>query len=396
MQVTVRSGDTFWYYSQLFQVPLGLIAASNPAVNPALLQPGQAVQIPGYVTDAYSIQAGDTLWKLAASMGRPVDALLLVNPGIRPEALTVGQTVRIPRRINQWVVNVNRPYNYAALTEDLRRLTELYPFLRQRSIGNSVMNKPIPEIVVGVGNRRVHANGSFHANEWITTPVLVGFLNEYALSLTNGRSIGGQNPNTLYQAVTLSVVPMVNPDGVDLVVNGPPAAEPYRSEVLRINGGSTDFSGWKANIRGVDLNDQFPAFWEREAERGQQQPAPRDYPGTAPLTEPEANAIARLTGESNFNRVLAYHTQGEVIYWGFMGFEPPESARLVNLMSEVSGYEPIRYVESYAGYKDWFIQYWRRPGFTVELGLGVNPLPLDQFGSIYQAGANILLAAMYG
>lgn len=95
--------------------------------------------------------------------------------------------------------------------------------------------------------------------------------------------------------------------------------------VLAINDGSTDFSGWKANIRGVDLNNQFPARWEIEAARKRQRPAPRDYPGPAPLTEPESQAMARLTRESNFDRVLAYHTQGEVIYWGFENLQPPEA-----------------------------------------------------------------------
>ncbi|MNZ75627.1 Gamma-D-glutamyl-L-diamino acid endopeptidase 1 [compost metagenome] len=188
---------------------------------------------------------------------------------------------------------------------------------------------------------------------------------------------------------------MVNPDGVDLVVNGPPSEEPYRSDVLRINGGSDDFSGWKANIRGVDLNNQFPALWEREAARGPREPAPRDYAGTGPLTEPESQAIANLTRSRSFNRVLAFHTQGKVIFWGFEGLEPPESETLANEFARVSGYEPIRYTDSSAGYKDWFIQDWRRPGFTIEVGRGTNPLPLTQLEEIYQESLGILLASLY-
>lgn len=201
--------------------------------------------------------------------------------------------------------------------------------------------------------------------------------------------------NSIYQSTTLSLVPMVDPDGVDLVINGLPSQEPYRSDVLAINGGSEDFSGWKANIRGVDLNNQFPALWELEAERGPRVPAPRDYAGTGPLTEPESQAMAALTRNNNFSRVLAFHTQGKVIFWGFQGLEPPESEILANEFARVSGYEPIRYVDSYAGYKDWFIQDWRRPGFTIELGQGTNPLPLTQFEQIYQESLGILLVALY-
>jgi len=68
---------------------------------------------------------------------------------------------------------------------------------------------------------------------------------------------------------------------------------------------------------------------------------------------------------------------------------------IVREFARVSGYEPVRYVDSHAGYKDWFIQDWRRPGFTVELGLGVNPLPLEQFEEIYQESLGILLASLY-
>lgn len=164
---------------------------------------------------------------------------------------------------------------------------------------------------------------------------------------------------------------------------------------MEINAGSTDFSGWKANIRGVDLNNQYPALWDVEAEQKTSQPAPGDFPGYQPLTEPESIAMANLTRESNFDRVLAYHTQGKVIFWGYQGLEPAESQTIVNEFARVSGFRPIRYVESFAGYKDWFIQEWRRPGFTIELGRGVNPLPLTQFDEMYQENLGIFLASLY-
>lgn len=68
---------------------------------------------------------------------------------------------------------------------------------------------------------------------------------------------------------------------------------------------------------------------------------------------------------------------------------------IVKEFNRVSGYEPIRFVDSYAGYKDWFIQDFRQPGFTVELGQGVNPLPLEQFDEIYQESIGIFLASLY-
>ncbi|HET7628461.1 MAG TPA: M14 family metallopeptidase [Bacillales bacterium] len=395
MRITIRRGDTLWYVSQLFNVPLQLLIDSNPNVNPQSLAVGKEIDVPGYITESYTIKSGDTFWEIATRRRLSLETLLRANPRMDPLRLRVGETIRIPVRVTDLVVNWRTQYDYETLTRDINRLVDIYPFLRRNRAGNSVMGKEIAELRIGNGPKNVHFDGSFHANEWTTTPMLMRFVNEYLIALTNRGTIRGLYMAPFYSETSLSVVPMVNPDGVNLVIHGLPDQEPYRSQVLRINNGSTDFSGWKANINGVDLNDQFPARWYIEARRREQQPSPANYPGTAPLTEPEAQAIARLTRERNYNRVLAFHTQGEVIYWGFLGYEPPESRVLVNEFSRVSGYRAVRYVDSYAGYKDWFIQEWRRPGFTVEMGTGPKPIPLGQFAEIYQENLGIFLASLY-
>ena len=48
-------------------------------------------------------------------------------------------------------------------------------------------------------------------------------------------------------------------------------------------------------------------------------------------------------------------------------------------------------ITSYAGYKDWFIEKFRRPGYTIEVGLGENPLPISQFNKIYSDNIKVLL-----
>lgn len=395
MDIFARPGDSFWNFSQVFKMPLQLIIDSNRNINTQILTTGQRIQIPGFVATNYKIQTGDSLCLIAQRLNLPLYSLLLVNPNLEPNRLQVGQMIKIPQRITWRLINGKQNFDYDIMMNDIRRLLAVYPFLQTAPIGNSVLKREIPEILVGSGTKRVHYNGSFHANEWITTPIILTFLNDYLLSLTNQTTIRGLFTFPFYQQTTLSIVPMVNPDGVNLVLNGPPANEPRRSRVVELNNGSLDFSDWKANIRGVDLNDQFPANWDRERARNPKYPGPRDYGGERPLSEPEAIAIADLTRRRDFARVLALHTQGEVIYWGYENLEPPESEVLVNEFSRVSGYESVQTIESYAGYKDWFIQEWRRPGFTVELGSGKNPLPLDQFDEIYQETLGIFLAGLY-
>jgi g-D-glutamyl-meso-diaminopimelate peptidase len=394
LEVQVRRGDTFYYYSQLFYLPLQLIIDSNSDVAGNSLQIGQTVSIPGFYIGNYTIRQGDTFWGIARRRNLSVDALLLLNQSLNPSALQVGEDISIPLRITQPVVMGQQAYSFGILDQDIKRLKNAFPFIRVNEIGESVLGKPLYEIQIGNGEKKVHINASFHANEWITTPILMRFMNDYLLSLTNRGTIRGVVMEPLYSSVTLSLVPMVNPDGVDLVIEGPPPA--LREELIEFNKGNTNFSGWKANINGVDLNNQYPAKWELEKERKEEKnPAPRDFPGYKPLSEPEAIAMAELARSGGLDRVLALHTQGEEFYWGFEGMEPPESEMLAEEFERVSGYRSVRYIDSFAGYKDWFIQEFQRPGFTIELGMGINPLPLSQFDSIYESVLGIFLVSIY-
>ncbi|NQD67716.1 LysM peptidoglycan-binding domain-containing protein [Bacillus haikouensis] len=394
MKIRVRNGDTFWYYSQLFYIPIGLIIDSNPSLDPNGLKIGAEVEIPGFIKESYIIKQGDTFWNIANVWNINVDAILLVNENINPNSLSIGTSIHLPARVITPVVDGKQGYSYSVLEKDISRLKEIYPFMKLNSIGESVLGKPIIQMKIGNGRKKVHMDASFHANEWITTSILMTFINDYLLSLTNVKPIRGVQTLPIYNGVTLSIVPMVNPDGVDLVLKGPP--NNMKDQLVKINKGSSDFTAWKANIRGVDLNNQFPAKWEVEKERKEEkEPAPRDFPGDKPLSEPETIAMAELAKEEVFDRLLALHTQGKEFYWGYEGLEPPEAERLAKDFERVSGYESVRYVDSYAGYKDWYIKEFQKSSFTLELGKGINPLPISQFDEIYRDTLGIFLVAVY-
>lgn len=112
-----------------------------------------------------------------------------------------------------------------------------------------------------------------------------------------------------------------------------------------------------------------------------------------PLTEPEALAVYNFTLSHNFRLVIAYHTQGKEIYWQFLNYNPPRAFEIANAFAETSGYRvaDVPYASSFAGYKDWFIQNYNRPGYTIEAGIGENPLPISQFNDIYRDNIGILV-----
>ena len=293
---------------------------------------------------------------------------------------------------NNAVVPTQTAYTSRLNRQVVDGLKSRYPFIQVGSIGRSVMGREIPYIRIGTGGTQVFYNASFHANENITTPVLLKFVEEYAGAYENNRDLYGVSAQALYENYQLYVVPMVNPDGVDLV-NGALTSGIYYRNARAI---AEDYptipfpSGWKANIDGIDLNLQFPAGWEKAKEikfaQGYTSPAPRDYVGSAPLVAPESAAVYRFTQEHDFSLILAYHTQGQVIYWKYLDYEPERSYEIARYFGDVSGYlvEETPQESGYAGYKDWFIQEYNRPGYTIEVGLGENPLPMSQFAQIYE------------
>lgn len=264
------------------------------------------------------------------------------------------------------------------------------------------MGKKLTVLRIGTGRRQVFYNAAFHANEWITTPVLLKFAEDFADAFVEGRHLHGVRASWLYHGFCLSILPLVNPDGVDLVT-GVLDNEEYEKQAEQISADYPNIpfpQGWKANIEGVDLNLQFPAGWENAKDikyaQGYRSPAPRDFVGDAPLTAPESRAVYEYTKRSQFELILAYHTQGEVIYWKYLDYEPEDSYRIARYFSMVSGYaiEETPSVSGYAGYKDWFIQEYNRPGYTIEAGAGINPLPVSQFAQIYTDNIGILTGGM--
>lgn len=352
----------------------------------------------GYTT--HTINRGDTLWSIAQEYGSRVESIQTANPSIDAQNLKIGTKIYVPFTFSI----VSEKVDYSSILNEyiIEGLAVRYPFLITGSIGQSVMGRDIPYVQIGSGEKQIFYNASFHANEWITSPVLLKFIEEYAKAYAANQSLYGENSRQLFEEYSLFLVPMVNPDGVDLV-NGVLGNTYYENNARRIAASYPDIpypSGWKANIEGVDLNLQFPAGWEQarriKEEQGFIEPAPRDYVGVAPLTAPESISVYDFTIRHDFRLILAYHSQGEVIYWKYLDYEPEDSRRIAEYFGMVSGYtvEETPYASGYAGYKDWFIQDYNRPGYTIEVGTGVNPLPMSQFPQIYEANRYILLGGM--
>lgn len=354
----------------------------------------------GFVT--HTLKKGDSLYALSRQYHSSIRALEAANPGLDPFNLQIGSTVTVP--LSFPVVPTGIDWTSDVLEKSVVGLSARYPFLQVNIIGRSVMGTAIPYIKLGTGPRKVLYNASHHANEWITTPVLMRFTEELSRAYIQETAIGRVSAADLLRQTTLYIVPAVNPDGIDLVTGFLDSGNFYlQAEEISKTYPTIPFpSGWKANIAGTDLNLQYPAGWEQAKEikfaQGYISPAPRDFVGDAPLSAPESRAMYDFTLSVNPDLILAYHTQGQVIYWKYLDFEPEGSRQLAYRFAAESGYtvEETPFASGHAGYKDWFIQHYDRPGYTIEAGLGENPLPVSQFEEIYARNLGILVQAAIG
>lgn len=351
--------------------------------------------------DLWRIQPGDTYSSLAQSFGTTAAAIETANPNRDPNNLPVGQLLVVPMEFP--VVPADTPMTSELLRYVLRGLEARYPMLSEDIIGQTEFGRPIYRLSVGTGRRVVYYNAAHHANEWITTPLVLSCLEQLLQTMALQESLMDIDIRALMRENRLYLVPMVNPDGVDLVNGAVSDQERAAAETISQNYPSIPFpDGWKANLRGVDVNLNYPAGWDQAKEikygLGFTSPAPRDFVGTDPLSEAESRAMFNTTENLDPELTIAWHTQGKEIYWKFLDMEPQGARLLGKQMAEFSGYglEEIPYGSSFAGYKDWFIQDFDRPGYTIEAGAGTNPLPLSQLPEMVRDNLPIFLLGLTG
>ena len=278
-------------------------------------------------------------------------------------------------------------YEYGLLREKIDLLCKKYTFLRKKSIGKSVLGKDIYALSLGKEQDYSLYAAAFHGSEHITTNVIMMWLEDICISLSKNEPLGKIDIAKALSHKGIIIVPSVNPDGCDISISGAPACYEKAREIERMTMGN--FETYNANFRGVDINHNFDAGWNelhiKERRAGILGPSPGRFGGTSPESEPETKALCDLCRRIYIRQAFALHSQGRVIYWSFGKRLPKRAGKIAELLSGESGYAldyPLPLADG-GGFKDWFIERFDRPGFTIEIGKGKNPLPIESAREIY-------------
>ncbi|WP_018248661.1 M14 family zinc carboxypeptidase [Orenia marismortui] len=289
------------------------------------------------------------------------------------------------------IITATSDYTYSKMKEQINQLNKRYKKIKTSSIGNSVANRNLYLLRLGNGKKKIAVVGGFHGRESITSLLVLKLIEDYS----KNKSINNYNLKKILNQTSFYFIPMINPDGVEIAVNGIKNLKD-KNFYIKANEGSSNFKRWKANARGVDLNKQFNADWEEV--KAEDQPHFAHYKGSKAESEPESKALADLSRKERFDAIIAFHNSGNVIYWYYNQNTDTykRDYLLAKKISSVNHYKLITPDESNkkaAGYKDWFIKKFNKPGFTIEIGntKSEEQLPAFNLNKYFKENRTVLL-----
>lgn len=283
-------------------------------------------------------------------------------------------------------------YTPARLYADLDSLEHRYPdWIKVTCRDTTVQGNPIPVVWFGCRDFEtpsVMVQASMHAREYMSSQLVMALLERYAFHCQNDSTIGGYDVRDLFSRVHFTILPLVNPDGVDIAQRGSRAARDYATRrwlMERADSGKV-YERFKANSRGVDLNRNFPEGFGRAANALSHR-AFAHFPGPKPLSEVESFMMMRVAWSRDYDLFLNYHCCGNLLYYGShnaLGRVNDKASHFAGLIMETTGYPMVGpdNIPANGSWVDEVETLFEKPGVTVETGTQ-TPVPFDEFPSIF-------------
>ena len=257
------------------------------------------------------------------------------------------------------------------------KMDELKSCHKYNIYGKSMLCQDLIAFHVGkFCGKQLLITGGIHAREYISTLLCLDILQNYNFS------------------TGCYILPLLNPDGVRLCLDGSDWIndEQTRKMVERINN-KKDFSQFKANAYGVDLNENFDAGFS-EGNLIKFLPSASGYVGEKPNSY-ENKYMLKYIKNKNISASISYHTKGEVVYYGFSKLSKnglKNAKKLAKIVSKSLKFKKIRSKNSFGGLSDYLSYRKNIPSVTVELGSDnlSHPINFSQLETIKKGQMNML------
>lgn len=284
------------------------------------------------------------------------------------------------------IVDPYKLYTYEQMLTDLDALQARYPdLITLSSLGTTVQGRDIPMFTFGTGKREILLCATMHAREYVSTNFVMYMVEQYCKAYENYEYLWGLSYREMLDSVRFIVVPMLNPDGVAIAQGGIENAQ-NKEQLLQMeitDSIDSGYYGWKTNANGVDLNHNWPYFWD--VDKKVKVPASANYNGTGPCTEPEVIAMKKLIDSSPLYMLGSFHTSGKVIYWidTSNSYEMYNAHRpIIKQIANGIGYKMLGY-EDVSRFGGFMVNYARGtygfPAFTVELCPFYDTYPFSDY-----------------
>ena len=296
------------------------------------------------------------------------------------------------------IVNAgDEKYSYKDMQADLKAFVKKYlEIVSLESLGKTADKRKIYCLRMGNpdAKKQILVQAGIHGREWLNCQILMKMLERYLSGYETGKYIK-RTYAELFDEVVVYAIPMVNPDGVTISQYGPKKIrnKKLRNKIKKMKR-QGKYSRWKANARGVDLNRNFSADWEKKSKSGK--PSSEGYPGSRAKSERETKAVLKKINQlDNLKACVNWHSRGELIYWGAKGKGKTWKAvsKLAKMAKETTGYKLIESTQPYgAGGKleRYYLKKVKVPYVCIETGKEATPLKHKSFSSIYKKNKTII------
>ncbi len=266
-------------------------------------------------------------------------------------------------------------FDYGALCGTLERLYRSFGLL-PRVLARTALGRAVFALDLGAASHRSLLLCGQSGDEGTLCALTLHFTESLLKAQHNATLFCGLEAQKALSDCGVSVVPCLNPDGLELNAHGLSAAGPLRRGLNPQLGSDVT---WHANANGVDLRRQYPVGFSEardfSAVCGITEPGPTGFPGGCPCSEAEPRALCQLCRREKPRHALLLQKGERALFYRAQESGDSQAALCAKLLAAEAQLPLREETDSNGSFAAWFAQTAERPAFTVQTGNGNAPLP---------------------